>query len=191
MSSGLSASGFECGQGLQGMAGDLVASPFLRAGAAFVRAGGLGQRPGGARPHSGARGVLDADAREPIIDAPAGEGPRRVSGLCGCVRPHGRPAGQPAGCIHPFVCPRRDVLPGGMGRVGVRGRAGPIRRRPCRRAGRAGPLVPAGDRMFGGLAPGGGEIAGGLAPGRQVVMRPTAAWRGGGCGRRACRRRPG
>ncbi len=57
--------------------------------------------------------------------------------------PHGQAAGQPAGCVHPFVCPR--VSPGGMGRV----RAGPggVNHRGARAAAGRGeaslPRVPA------------------------------------------------
>ena len=55
----------------------LGGSAFLRAGAVFVRAGGLGPGPGGARPATpGAGGVLDAGAREPMIEA-CGERPPR------------------------------------------------------------------------------------------------------------------
>ena len=86
-------------------------------------------------------------SREPIIGA-AGEGPRTCWGLCGCRRPMaGHPAGQAAGCIHPFVCPRRAA--GGHGAGSRQGRAGPIRWAPA-------PPGQAGGRMFGGLAPGGG-----------------------------------
>ncbi len=84
-----------------------------------VRASGRAGSRTGRSPAAGggAGGVLDAGAREPMIKGLRGKGP------CGsgfaCMRlssPHGRPAaGQPAGCIHPFVCPR--VSPGGMGRV--------------------------------------------------------------------------
>jgi hypothetical protein len=70
-----------------------------------VRVSGLaGQGPGGARPRSGAAGVLDALVREPIM-AGAGKGRGRVHGLCGYGRPiAGCPAGRPAGCLHPFGC---------------------------------------------------------------------------------------
>jgi len=70
-----------------------------------VRVSGLaGQGPGGARPRSGAGGVLDALVREPIM-AGAGKGRGRVYGLCGYGRPiAGCPAGRPAGCLHPFGC---------------------------------------------------------------------------------------
>jgi len=52
---------------LQGMLNWPRGAAFLRAGAVFVRAGELGQGPGGARPPAGgAGGVLDAGAREPM-----------------------------------------------------------------------------------------------------------------------------
>ncbi len=56
--------------------------------------------------------------------------------------PHGRSSGrQAAGCIHPFVCPRHDLLPGGMGRVRVTGRAGVPDRARAAGPGGAGRLV--------------------------------------------------
>jgi hypothetical protein len=71
-----------------------------------VRVSGLaGQGPGGARPRSGAAGVLDALVREPIM-AGAGKGRGRVHGLCGYGRPiAGCPAGRTAGCLHPLSPP--------------------------------------------------------------------------------------
>jgi hypothetical protein len=76
VSSGVSACGFGVVHGLQGMADWPGGSPFPHAGAVFVRADGRGQGPGGARPHRGAGGVLDAGGCEPIIDAPRGKAPR-------------------------------------------------------------------------------------------------------------------
>ena len=97
---------------------------------------------------SGAGGVLDAGSREPIIGA-AGEGPRTCWGLCGCRRPMaGHPAGQAAGCIHPFVCPRRAA--GGHGAGSRQG--------------------PGGANQMGARAAGTG--------GGQNVRRPRARWRG-------------
>jgi hypothetical protein len=156
--SGVSACGFAAAGVFAGHA-ELgpVALPF--SGRCRVRASGLAWVQDRAEPAgvAGAGGVLDAGAREPMIEA-CGEGPvpRRVLGVCGCRHPRaGRPAGQAAGCIHPFVCPRHG-WPGGMGRVRVRAGRGQSQRRPRRRAGRDVPLALAGGRMSGGLAPGGG-----------------------------------
>jgi hypothetical protein len=80
-----------------------------------------------ARPRSGAGGVLDADAREPMIEACGEVAWRlRAGGLCGYRRPiAGCPAGRPAGCLHPFGC--APAWPaGGHGAVRVQQRAGPI-----------------------------------------------------------------
>jgi hypothetical protein len=122
VSSGVSACGFAAAEVFAGHA-ELAPWLCLSPRRCRVRASGLagsrtGRSPAGV---AGAGGVLDAGAREPMIVA-CGERVPCWSGLA-CVRlssPHGRPAaGQPAGCVHPFVCPR--VSPGGMGRV----RAGP------------------------------------------------------------------
>ena len=159
MSSGVSACGFAAAGVFAGhaeMAPWLCLSPRR----CRVRVSGwpgsrTGRSPAGV---AGAGGVLDAGAREPMIEACGERLPRSgVLRVCGCRHPTaGRPAGQPAGCIHPFVCPRHG-WPGGMGRVRVRDRAGPIRRAPAPpgRAGRA-------------AGPGGG----------QNVRRPRARWRG-------------
>ncbi len=100
---GVSACSFAAGWLLPGMA----AWPYgwLSLNRCRVRASGLaGQGPGGARPRSGAAGVLGALVREPIM-AGAGKGRGRVHGLCGYGRPiAGCPAGRPAGCLHPFGC---------------------------------------------------------------------------------------
>ena len=91
-----------------------------------VRVSGLaGQGPGGARPRSGAAGVLDALVREPIMAAPG-----KAAGVCtgyavmGAPSPAVRLAGLLAAFI-PSGVPRPGG-PGGMGRVRVQGRAGPI-----------------------------------------------------------------
>ena len=173
MSSGVSACGFAVAEVFAGrveLARWLCLSPCR----CRVRASGwpgsrTGRSPAG---DAGAGGVLDAGAREPMIEA-CGERPPRsgVLRVCGCRHPMaGRPAGQATGCIHPFVCPRRDVLPGGMGRVRVRAGRSQSDRRPRRRAGRGVPPALAGGRMFGGLAPGGGG---------QNSWRPRA-WPAGG-----------
>ena len=54
MSSGVSACGFAAAGCLQGVLNWPRGSAFLRAGAVFVRAGWLGQGPGGARPPAAA-----------------------------------------------------------------------------------------------------------------------------------------
>ena len=197
MSSGVSACGFAAAGVFAGhaeMAPWLCLSPRR----CRVRASGwpgsrTGRSPAGV---AGAGGVLDAGAREPMIEACGGRLPRSgVLRVCGCRHPMaGRPAGQAAGCIHPFVCPRHG-WPGGMGRVRVRDRAGPIRRAPAPpgRAGRAAGPGGGAECSAASRPVAGGRIAGGRAPGRRAVMRPAvaAAWQGGGRARRACRSRPG
>jgi hypothetical protein len=54
VSSGVSACGFAVAEVFEGMRKWPRGSPFLRAGAVFVRAGWLGQGPGGARPPAAA-----------------------------------------------------------------------------------------------------------------------------------------
>ena len=142
-----------------------------------VRASGLaGQGPGGARPRSGATGVLDALVREPIM-AGAGKGRGRVHGLCGYGRPiAGCPAGRPAGCLHPFGCaPAWRAGGHGAGSRPGTGGANHI-------------SVPA-------AAPAGAGCGGEhktsrprARPGRQLTL---PGWWRGGCARRACRRTPG
>ena len=169
---------------LQGVLNWARGSPFsAQAPCSCERGAGsrTGRSPAGV---AGAGGVLDAGAREPMIEA-CGEraAPQRVLRVCGCRHPTaGCPAGQPAGCIHPFVGPRHG-WPGGMGRVRVRAGRGQSDRRPRRRAGRGVPLALAGGRIPGGLAPGGGG---------QNSWRPRA-WpadgHAAGRGRGAARRR--
>jgi hypothetical protein len=142
-----------------------------------VRASGLaGQGPGGARPRSGAAGVLDALDREPMM-AGAGKGRGRVHGLCGYGRPiAGCPAGRPAGCLHPFGC-APAWRAGGHG-AGSRPGAGGTNHISVPAAGPAG-------------AGCGGEHKTSRSrarPGRQLTL---PGWWRGGCARRACRRTPG
>ena len=176
MSSGVSACGFALAGVFAGHV-ELARWLCLSPRRCRVRASGwpgsrTGRSPAGV---AGAGGVLDAGAREPMIEAcgerPAPQRVLRVLRVCGCRHPTaGCPAGQAAGCIHPFAGPRRDVLPGGMGRVRVRAGRGQSDGRPRRRAGRGVPLALTGGRMFGGLAPGGGG---------QNSWRPRA-WPAGG-----------
>ena len=158
MSSGVSACGFAAAEVF---AGHVELAPWLCLSPrrCRVRASGwLGPGPGGARPASPApEASLTQVPRADDRGLRGKAAPRRVLRVCGCRHPTaGRPAGQAAGCIHPFVCPRHG-WPGGMGRVRVRDRAGPIRRAPVP-PGRAGRAV---------------------GPGRgQNVRRPRARWRG-------------
>ena len=195
MSSGVSACGFAAAEVF---AGHVELAPWLCLSPrrCRVRASGwpgsrTGRSPAGV---AGAGGVLDAGAREPMIEA-CGERPPR-SGVLRCMRlssPHGRSSGRaaPLAAFIPSFVP--GMAAGGHGAGSRQGRAGPIRRAPAP-PGRAGvPPALAGGRMFGGLAPGGGGQnswrprawpAGGHAAG-------PARLAGGGCARRACRRRPG
>jgi hypothetical protein len=141
-----------------------------------VRASGLagsrtGRSPAGV---AGAAGVLDAGAREPMIEA-CGERPLLVRDRVYAVVVAPRPACGRAACwLRSSLRLSPGCPPGGMGRV----RAGPggvnHRGRPRRRE--------AGGRMYGGLAPG-------RRPGQ--VMRPARAGQRGGRARRASRSRPG
>ena len=150
-------------------------SPFLRAGAVFVRAGELGQGPGGARPPVAApeasltAGRPRADDRGPAEKGPCGSG-------FACMRlssPHGRACGR-AACWLRSSLRLSPGVPGEHGAGSRSGRAGSITGAP------APPR--AGGRMNGGLAPG-------RRPGQ--VMRPARAGEHGGRARRASRRRPG
>ena len=107
----VSACGFAVAEVFEGMRKWPRGSPFLRAGAR-VRASGLaGSRTGRSRPPGGgAGGVLDAGAREPMIEA-CGEGPPlfrvRVYAVVVAPRPL-RPGSLLAAFIPSFVpgCPR-------------------------------------------------------------------------------------
>ena len=133
----------------------------------FVRPGGPGQGPGFSPAGlAGAAGVLDAGDRAPIIRG-GGEGSRR-GWVCvfGCGGPMARlRPGRPAGCIHPFACPRHACR-GAWGGYAA-SRAGSITRAPAL-PGRRQP-VPGGGSTLHGLAPGRGPGPGHAAcPGRMA-----------------------
>jgi hypothetical protein len=198
VSSGVSACGFVAA-GV--FAGHVELAPWLclspcrcRVRASGWRGSRTGRSPAGV---AGAGGVLDAGAREPMIRGLRGKGPPRSGSYVYAVvvtpRPVVRPGSPLAAFIPSFVpgvrCCRGHGAgsrqgPGGANQTGVRaagpGGQGRWSRRGAECSAASRPV--AGDR-----------IAGGRAPGRRAVMRPTvaAAWRGGGCARRACRRRPG
>ena len=150
--------------------------------------GRAGQGPGGARPRSGAGGVLEVTGRQPD-DRAAGNGSR---GPCGCIRlfgsvpcPGSSGAGSAAGCSHPFACPGR-----GRGAWGGSASGEAVRRgqsRGARAAGdRGGAERPATSR----LAAGQGGLSCRLRLRARAVSR-RGSGTGSGSGRRACRRRPG
>ena len=174
MSSGVSACGFAGAEVFAGhaeMAPWLCLSPRRCPCCASGRAGSrTGRSPAAG---GGAGGVLDAGAREPMIEA-CGERPCG-SGLA-CMRlssPHGRPCGR-AACWLRSSLRLSPGVPGGHGAGSRRAGRGQSQGRPRRRG--------AGGRMDGGLAPG-------RRPGQ--VMRPARAGGRGGRARRASRRRPG
>ena len=158
MSSGVSACGFAAA-GV--FAGHAEVAPWLCLSPCRcrVRASGwpgsrTGRSPAGV---AGAGGVLDAGAREPMIEACGERLPRSGSYVYAVVvtpRPVARPGRPLAAFIPSFV-------PGTAGRGAWGGFASGTGRgqsdgRPRRRAGRGVPLALARGRMFGGLAPGGG-----------------------------------
>jgi hypothetical protein len=162
-----------------------------------VRASGwpgsrTGRSPAGV---AGAGGVLDAGAREPMIEACGERLPRSGSFVYAVVvtpRPVARP-GRPLAAFIPSLVPGVRCCrgawggfasgPGGANQAGARA-AGPGA--SCRWPWRGAECSAASRPVAGG------RIAGGRAPGRRAVMRPAAAVRpGGGRARRACRRRPG
>jgi hypothetical protein len=151
-----------------------VAPPFSRAGARFRASGRAGSRTGRSpAAGGGAGGVLDAGAREPMIEA-CGERALRFRVRVYAVVVAPRPACGRAACwLHSSLrlCPG---VPGGHGAGSRRAGRGQSQGRPRRRG--------AGGRMNGGLAPG-------RRPGQ--VMRPARAGEHGGRRRRASRRRPG
>ena len=130
MSSGVSTCCFPGGEAFAGH-GEMASCLLSRHSCCPGRASGrTGSRTGRSPAASAApEASLMRGSREPIIGA-AGEGPRTCWGLCGCRRPMaGHPAGQAAGCIHPFVCPRRAAGgawggfasgPGGANQMGAR-----------------------------------------------------------------------
>ena len=186
MSSGVSACGFAAAGVFAGHA-EMTPWLCLSPRRCRVRASGwpgsrTGRSPAGV---AGAGGVLDAGAREPMIEACGERLPRSgVLRVCGCRHPHGRSSGRGS----PLAVFIPSFVPGTAGRGAWGGFASGTGRgqsdgRPRRRAGRGVPLALAGGRMFGGLAPGGGG---------QNSWRPRAWPAGGhaaGRGRGAARRR--
>jgi hypothetical protein len=175
VSSGVSACGFALGMLFAGH-GKLAPCLLSRTAAYSVRAGGWVKDRAEPGRVSGAGGVLDAGAREPIIRA-AGKEPRCLGAVVYAVvcapRPVVRP-GSPLAAFIPSFVPGVMCCRGAWGGFASGAGRGQSDGRPRCRAGRAGPLVPAGDRMFGGLAPGGGgqnswrsraRLAGGHAAG--------------------------
>jgi hypothetical protein len=200
VSSGVSACGFAAAEVFAGLAGRAELAPWLRLSPrrCRVRASGLagsrtGRSPAG---DAGAGGVLDAGAREPMIEA-CGERLLPRSGSCVYAvvvtpRPAVRP-GSPLAAFIPSLVPGTAGRgawggfasgPGGANQTGARA-AGPGR--TCRRPWQGAEYSAASRPVAGG------RIAGGRAPGRRAVMRPggPAAGPGGGRARPACRRRPG
>jgi hypothetical protein len=177
VSRGASACSFAAGWLLAGMTAWPIGWLSL-IGAGFVRAGRAGQGPGGARPRSGAAGVLDASAGEPII-AGAGERPRACARAMRLCAPHRRRCGV-AGLLAAFIPSGvpRPGWPGGMGRFASRGGRGQSRFRSRRRVRHLVP-DPAGNTRLRGRAP---------VRGRQLTL--PGWWRGGGT-RRAWHRTPG
>ena len=194
MSSGVSACGFAVAEVFAGHV-ELARWLCLSPRRCRVRASGwpgsrTGRSPAGV---AGAGGVLDAAAREPMIEACGERPPRSGTYLYAVVvtpRPVVRP-GRPLAAFIPSFVPGTAGRgawggfasgPGGTNQTGARAAGpggacrGPWQGAECSAASR--PVA-------------GGRIAGGRAPGRGAVMRPTAAaaWRGGGCARRAWRRR--
>ena len=180
MSSGVSACGFSAAEVF---AGHVELAPWLCLSLCRcrVRASGwpgsrTGRSPAG---DAGAGGVLDAGAREPMIEACGERLPRSGSYVYAVVVtpwPVVRP-GSPLAAFIPSFVPGVMCCRGAWGGFASGAGRGQSDGRPRRRAGRAGPLVPAGDRMFGGLAPGGGG---------QNSWRPRARPAGGHAAGRGC-----
>ena len=197
MSSGVSACGFAAAGVFAGhaeMAPWLCLSPRR----CRVRVSGwpgsrTGRSPAGV---AGAGGVLDAGAREPMIEACGERLPRSgVLRVCGCRHPTAGSSGRAARWLHSSLRLSPARLAGGHG-AGSRQGPGGANQTGARAAGPGGACrwpwrgaeCSAASRPVAG-----GRIAGGRVPGRRAVMRPgeAAAWRGGGRARRACRSRPG
>ena len=196
MSSGVSACGFVAAEVFAGHV-ELASWLCLSPRRCRVRASGwpgsrTGRSPAGV---AGAGGVLDAGAREPMIEACGERPPRGGSYVYAVVitpRPVVRP-GRPLAAFIPSLVP--GVMrcrgawggfasgPGGANQTGAHA-AGPGG--TCRWPWQGAECSAASRPVAGG------RIAGGRAPGRRAVTRPAAAVRpGGGRGRRACRSRPG
>ena len=159
---------------LQGMRKWPRGSAFLRAGARVRASGRAGSRTGRSpAAGGGAGGVLDAGAREPMIEA-CGERALRFRVRVYAVVVAPRPACGRAACWLRSSLRLSPGVPGEHGAGSRRAGRGQSQGRPRRRG--------AGGRMDGGLAPG-------RRPGQ--VMRPARAGEHGGRARRASRRRPG
>jgi hypothetical protein len=185
VSSGVSACGFVAAGVFAGHA-ELAPWLCLSPRRCRVRASGwpgsrTGRSPAGV---AGAGGVLDAGAREPMIEA-CGEGRPGSGSYVYAVVVTPRPVVRPGRPLAAFI---PSFVPGTAGRGAWGGFASGAGRgrsdgRPRRRAGRGVPPALAGGRMSGGFAPGGGG---------QNSWRPRA-WPGGGHaagrGRGAARRR--
>jgi hypothetical protein len=173
VSSGVSACGFAVAEVF---AGHVELAPWLCLSPCrcHVRASGLagsrtGRSPAGV---AGAGGVLDAGAREPMIEACGERPPRGGSYVYAVVVtpwPVVRP-GSPLAAFIPSFVPGVMCCRGAWGGFASGAGRGQSDRRPRRRAGRGVPPALAGGRMFGGLAPGGGG---------QNSWRPRA-WPAGG-----------
>ena len=118
-----------------------------------VASGRAGQGPGGARPRSGAAGVLEVTGREPD-DLAAGNGSRGSLLVFGCVGSShvpGHPVAGQCRWLHSSLRVSPAVAGGHGAGPRQRGQAGPITGAPCR--------LGAEGRIASGLAPGGGENA--------------------------------
>ena len=186
MSSGVSACSFAVAEVFAGHV-ELAAWLCLSPRRCRVRASGwpgsrTGRSPAGV---ADAGGVLDAGAREPMIEA-CGESPPRSGSYVYAVVVTPRPVVRPGRPLAAFI---PSFVPGTAGRGAWGGFAsgpggGQSDGRPRRRAGRGVPPALAGGRMFGGLAPGGGGQNGrrprawpGRAEGHAASCRGLARWR--------------
>ena len=180
MSSGVSACSFAAA-GLFAGHGELATWLCLSPRRCRVRASGwpgsrTGRSPAGA---AGAGGVLDAGAREPMIEACGERLPRSgpyVYAVVVTPWPVVRP-GSPLAAFIPSFVPGVICCRGAWGGFASGAGRGQSDRRPRRRAGRSVPLALAGGRMSGGLAPGGGG---------QNSWRPRAWPAGGHAAGRGC-----
>ena len=173
MSSGVSACGFAVAEVFAGHA-EMAPWLLLSRRRCRVRASGRAGSRTGRSPAAGggAGGVLDAGAREPMIEGCGERALRfRVRAYAVVVAP--RPACGRAACWLHSSLRLSPGVPGEHGAGSRRAGRGQSQGRPRRRG--------AGGRMNGGLAPG-------RRPGQ--VMRPARAGEHGGHARRASRRTP-